>query len=192
METLRQRILQEGRYLGNGILKVDAFLNHQVDPALMLACAREIARRFRGTQPTKVFTAEISGIAPALMTAHVLGVPLVFARKHRPITLPPDSLCTRVPSPTKGGEVELWLSREWMGPSDRVLIVDDFLASGRTIEALARLVQQAGGRVIGIAVLIEKVFQGGRARLQAWNVPIEALVRIARFTEEGRPVFLET
>ncbi len=190
MEELKRRILQEGRHLGQGILKVDAFLNHQVDPQLMMACGQEIARRMVHLQPTKVFTAEISGIAPALTTAYVLGVPLVFARKHRPVTLPPDALHVQVPSPTKGGLADLWLSPEWMHPEDRVLIVDDFLASGRTILALARLVRMAGAQVVGVAVLIEKVFQNGRDALQPLGVPVLSLVRIARF-EGPHVVFAE-
>ncbi len=190
MEELKRRILQEGRHLGQGILKVDAFLNHQVDPQLMMACGQEIARRMAHLRPTKVFTAEISGIAPALATAYVLGVPLVFARKHRPVTLPPEALHVQVPSPTKGGLADLWLSPEWMHPDDRVLIVDDFLASGRTILALARLVRMAGAQVVGVAVLIEKVFQKGRDALQPLGVPVLSLVRIARF-EGPRVVFAE-
>ncbi len=191
MERLKQRILQDGKYLGRGILKVDAFLNHQVDPELMMACGEALARRLSHTRPTKVLTAEISGIAPALAAAYHLGVYLIFARKHRPITLPEDSFHVRVPSPTKGGEVELWLSPEWIGPQDRVLIVDDFLATGQTIEALAQLVRMAGGRVVGVGALIEKVFQKGREHLQYLNVPIESLVRIARFEEDGAIIFAE-
>ncbi len=191
MEELKKRILQEGRYLGRGILKVDAFLNHQVDPALMMACGRAFAQRLGYTRPTKVLTAEISGIAPALAAAYHLGMPLVFARKHRPITLPENSYHVRVPSPTKGGEVELWLSPEWVGPEDRVLIIDDFLASGKTIQALAQLTRLAGGRVVGVGALIEKVFQKGRENLQHLGVPIVSLVRIERFKEDGTIVFYD-
>ncbi len=191
MEELKRRILTEGRYLGRGILKVDSFLNHQVDPVLMMAWGREFAGLLGHTRPTKVLTAEISGIAPALAAAYHLGVPLIFARKHRPITLPENSYHTRVPSPTKGGEVELWLSPEWIGPEDRVLIIDDFLASGQTIQALADLTCQAGGRVVGVGALIEKVFQKGRENLRSLQVPIVSLVRILRFEEDGTIVFAD-
>lgn len=191
MEALQQRIREQGRYLGGGILKVDAFLNHQVDPQLMMVCGEAIAQRFAALAPTKVFTAEISGIAPALMAAYCLGVPLVFARKHRPITLPKNAWREQVPSPTKGGMVDLWLSPEWMTPQDRVLIVDDFLASGRTIVALARLVHRAGAQVLGVAVLIEKVFQQGRVYLRKHlgEVPVYALARIQQFTPTGEVIF---
>ncbi len=191
MEALKQRILAEGRHLGHGILKVDSFLNHQVDPALMMACGEELARRFRPVAPNKVLTAEISGIAPALATAYHLGVPLVFARKHKPITMPEEVYLTYTPSPTKGRIVELMLSPEYVGPGDRILIVDDFLASGATILGLARLAKTAGAQVVGVGALIEKVFERGRERLQAeLNVPIEALARIARF-EGDRIIFAD-
>ncbi|NPA06300.1 MAG: xanthine phosphoribosyltransferase [Chloroflexi bacterium] len=191
MEALKQRILAEGKHLGNGILKVDSFLNHQVDPALMMTCGQELARRFRPVAPNKVLTAEISGIAPAFATAYHLGVPLVFARKHKPITMPEEVYLTYTPSPTKGRIVELMLSPEYVGPGDRILIVDDFLASGATILGLARLARTAGAQVVGVGALIEKVFERGRERLQAeLGVPIEALARIARF-EGDRIIFVD-
>lgn len=190
MQELKERILREGKHLGRGILKVDSFLNHQVDPMLMMACGEVIARRIAFTRPTKVLTAEISGIAPALAAAYHLRIPLVFARKHRPVTMPENAFRTTAPSPTKGGVVELWLSPEWIGARDRVLIVDDFLASGQTILALAELAHRAGAQVVGVAVLIEKVFQEGRKALEPLGVPVEALVRIARFEGE-RIIFVE-
>ncbi len=191
MDALKQRILAEGKHLGNGILKVDSFLNHQVDPQLMMACGAEFARRFAQVGATKVLTAEISGIAPALATAYHLGVPLVFARKHKPITMPEEVFLTYTPSPTKGRIVELMISPEYIGAGDRVLIIDDFLASGATILGLARLAQTAGATVVGVGALIEKTFEQGRARLTAeLGVPIESLARIARF-EGDRIVFAD-
>ena len=184
MQLLKDRILQKGRYLGNGILKVDAFINHQVDPALMMACGEELARRFAHTRPDKVFTAEISGIAPALATAYYLHVPVVFARKHRPVTMPDQIFLTLTPSHTKGREVELMVSPEYMHAGERVLIIDDFLASGETILGLVRLVQAAQAEVVGIGALIEKTFEGGREKLASLGVPIEALARISALSEE--------
>ncbi len=178
MQALQARILAEGRHLGGGILKVDAFINHQVDPALMMACGKALAQRFMPTRPDKVFTAEISGIAPALATGYYLGVPVVFARKHRPVTMPDQIFLTLTPSHTKGREVELMVSPEYLHEGERVLIIDDFLASGETILGLARLVQAAKAQVVGIGALIEKTFEGGREKLAFLGVPIEALARI--------------
>jgi xanthine phosphoribosyltransferase len=188
MELLKQRILNDGKNLGNGILKVDGFINHQVDPGLMDACGRELAARFARLGATKVLTAEISGIAPALTTALHLGLPVVYARKQKPITMPNEIFLTLAPSHTKGRTVELIVSPEYLGAAERVLIIDDFLASGQTILGLARLAQAAGARVVGIGAVIEKSFEGGRAALSGLNVPIEALAIITSM-EEGRIEF---
>lgn len=178
MEELKQRILRDGKYLGNGILKVDGFINHQVDPALMDACGKELARRFKDIGATKVLTAEISGIAPALTTALHLGLPVVYARKTKPITMPDQVFLTLSPSHTKGRMVELIVSPEYLGKGERVLIIDDFLASGATILGLARLAQTAGSALVGIGALVEKSFEGGREALAALGVPIESLACI--------------
>jgi len=190
MDLLKQRILAEGRNLGQGILKVDGFINHQVDPRLMHACGAELAARFGHLGATKVLTAEISGIAPALTTAYHLGLPVVYARKQKPITMPNEIFLTLAPSHTKGRTVELIVSPEYLGASERILIIDDFLASGQTILGLARLAQAAGARVIGIGTLIEKSFEGGRALLAPVGVPIEALAIIANM-DAGQIVFAE-
>ena len=178
MEELKQRIRQDGRNLGNGILKVDGFINHQVDPALMESCGKELASRFANLGATKILTAEISGIAPALMTARYLGLPVVYARKTKPITMPDQVFLTLAPSHTKGRMVELIISPEYLAGHERVLIIDDFLASGATILGLIRLAQTAGAVVVGVGTLIEKVFEGGRATLEAINIPVESLVCI--------------
>ena len=175
MEKLTQRILAEGKNLGGGILKVDSFVNHQVDPVLMEACGKEFARRFQSLNATKVLTAEISGIAPAFTTAAHLGIPIVYARKHKPITMPDQVFLTLTPSHTKGVNVELIVSPEFLGPGERILIIDDFLASGQTIMGLVRLAQAAGADVVGIGALIEKRFEGGREKLREVGVPVEAL-----------------
>jgi xanthine phosphoribosyltransferase len=184
MEALKERIRREGRNLGRGILKVDSFLNHQVDPALMLAVGGALAARFGAMGITKVLTAEISGIAPALTTALALGVPIVYARKTKPITMPQDVFCRRAPSHTKGREVELMVSPEFLGPQDRVLIIDDFLASGQTIMALVYLAQDAGAEVVGIGAVIEKAFEGGRKALEPLGVTVHALVVINQMTDD--------
>jgi len=188
MQALRERILAEGRNLGQGILKVDTFLNHQVDVQLMMAVGQELARRFRSLDATRVLTAEISGIAPALMTALALGVPVVYARKVKPVTMPSQAFRETAPSHTKGRLVELFVSPEILLPTDRVLVVDDFLASGQTIAALIRIVAQAGATLVGIGTVIEKSFEGGRQALASYGVPIEALITI-RSLDDGRIEF---
>lgn len=178
MEQLKARILKDGQNLGNGILKVDGFINHQVDPQLMEACGRELASRFAGVGATKVLTAEISGIAPALVTARYMGLPVVYARKSKPITMPDQVFLTLAPSHTKGRTVELIISPEYLSGGEKVLIIDDFLASGATIMGLVRLAQTAGAVIVGVGTLIEKEFEGGRQALAPLNVPVESLASI--------------
>lgn len=186
---LADRIRRDGRNLGGGILKVDGFINHQVDPRLMDTCGRELARRFAPEGPTKVLTAEISGIAPAVATALHLGIPVVYARKTKPITMPDQVLLTLAPSHTKGRTVELIVSPEYLGSSERVLVVDDFLASGATILGLARLAAAAGARIVGVGALVEKSFEGGRAAVAPLGVPVEALVKVTSM--EGDSIVIE-
>lgn len=178
MEKLKRRILTEGRNLGRGILKVDGFINHQIDTHLMFDVGRELARHFAGAGVTKVITAEISGIAPALATAHALNVPIIYARKTRPVTMTGPVYVEVAPSHTKGSDVFLMVSTEFLGKGDRVLVVDDFLASGATIEALVRLIQHAEATLVGIGAAIEKRFEGGREALAHLDVPVVALAVI--------------
>ena len=185
MQKIKDLIMSEGVYLGNGILKVDSFINHQVDPVLMEECGQEFARRFKAVNPTRILTAEISGIAPALMTARALGIPVVFARKSKPITMPDQVYLTVAPSHTKGVMVELIVSPEYLGRGERVLIIDDFLASGATINGLVRLTQAAGATLVGIGALIEKEFEGGRENFLPLNVQVEALAAITSMDEEN-------
>ena len=188
MQALEQRILADGRNLGEGILKVDSFVNHQVDPALMMACGQEFARLFARTRPTKILTAEISGIAPALTTGLALNIPIVYARKTKPVTMPDTVFLTTAPSHTKKVDVEIMASPEYLQPGERVLIIDDFLATGQTILALARIARAAGAQVVGVGALIEKTFEGGRDALQSLNVPVESLALISDM-RGGRIIF---
>jgi xanthine phosphoribosyltransferase len=182
MQALIDRIKREGANLGDGILKVDGFINHQVDPELMAACGVELASRFADVGATKVLTAEISGIAPALTTAAELGLPVVYARKSKPITMPDQIFLTLAPSHTKGRTVDLIVSPEYLGPNERVLIIDDFLASGQTIMGLVRLARAAGATLAGIGALIEKRFENGRQLLAGLDVPIESLAVITEMS----------
>jgi xanthine phosphoribosyltransferase len=190
MEELRERILRDGKNLGNGILKVDSFVNHQVDPRLMDACGRELARRFADVGATKILTAEISGIAPALMTALHLGLPVVYARKTKPVTMPNAVLLTLAPSHTKGVMTELLVAPEYLAGNERILIIDDFLASGATIMGLVRLAQAAGATIVGVGALIEKTFEGGRSALKSLGVPVKSLVCITSL-EDDKIIFGE-
>jgi xanthine phosphoribosyltransferase len=178
MQALRERIEAEGQNLGGGILKVDGFINHQVDPQLMQACGEAFAEAFKEVGATKILTAEISGIAPAVMTGLHLGLPVVYARKTKPITMPDQVLLTLAPSHTKGRMVELIVSPEYLSGKERVLIIDDFLASGATIQGLVQLVHTAGSDVVGIGTLVEKTFEGGRRVLENLNIPVISLVAI--------------
>jgi xanthine phosphoribosyltransferase len=184
MEALKARILKDGKNLGNGILKVDGFINHQVDPHLMDQCGRQLAQKFKQLGATKVLTAEISGIAPALTTAYHLGLPVVYARKHKPITMPDQVFLTLTPSHTKGRTVELIISPEYLAGGEKLLIIDDFLATGATILGLVRLAQTAGAKIVGIGALIEKSFEGGRDALAHLSVPIESLACIQSMQDD--------
>jgi xanthine phosphoribosyltransferase len=179
MEQLKERIRKEGKNLGNGILKVDGFINHQVDPVLMDACGREFSKRFNGIGATKILTAEISGIAPAITTGFHMELPVVYARKSKPITMPDQVFLTLTPSHTKGRTVELIVSPEYLAGGEQILIIDDFLASGATILGLVRLAQTAGATIVGIGALIEKSFEGGREALSFLNVPVESLAEVS-------------
>jgi xanthine phosphoribosyltransferase len=192
MKALQHRIEAEGRNLGSGILKIDSLLNHQLDPQLMYEMGVEIGRRFQSTKVDRILTAEISGIAPALMAGYALNVPVVYARKIKPITMFGPVFLETAPSHTKGAEVNLLVSAEFMPPDQDVLIIDDFLATGKTLRALARIIESARSRVAGVAVVVEKTFEGGRAFMveKGYTMPIEALVQITSM-EHGRIEFAD-
>lgn len=190
MSILKTRIMQEGRNLGGGILKVDGLINHQVDPAIMDECGQALAACFAGVGATRVLTAEISGIAPALMTALYMKIPVVYARKTRPITMPDTVYLTIAPSHTKGRNVELIVSPEYLKKDEKVIIIDDFLATGATIQGLVRLTQAAGAEVCGIGALIEKTFEGGREALAYLGVPIISLVKITNM-DDGKIIIAD-
>lgn len=181
MQALKERIRAEGRNLGNGILKIDSLLNHQIYPELMYEMGKEMAARFAGVQVDRILTVEISGIAPAVMTGLAMNVPVVYARKLKPITMSGPVFLETAPSHTKGGEVSLLVSAEFLHPGERVLIIDDFLASGKTLMALARMITSAQSTIAGVGVVVEKSFEGGRelmAKAGYGDVQIEALATI--------------
>lgn len=188
MQSLLERIQQEGKYLGNGILKVDSFLNHQLYPDLTMQMGQAFCERLttigvKGV--SKIITAETSGIAPALTASIAFNVPLVFARKKRPITMPDGFYSAEAPSHTKGGITTLMISPEYLHATDKVVIIDDFLASGLTTEALVKAIQQSGAKIVGIGAVIEKAFEGGRKRLEPLGIPIVSLAVIEKMDEHG-------
>lgn len=188
MKELRDRIAAEGQNLGGGILKVDAFLNHQLDPELTLGMGRAFRERFARLgveRVTKIVTAEVSGIAPGLATGIALGVPVVYARKKRPITMPATVFETQAPSHTKGDVTKLIVSPEYLSATDRVLLIDDFLATGLTVDALADLVEAAGAELLGIGCVIEKSFEGGRDLLEKRGVPVVSLAVVEAMDDDG-------
>ncbi len=185
MQALKDKIRAEGQYLGDGILKIDGILNHQMDPKLVQQMGQEIARRFEYANPTRILTAEVSGIAPAVMAALALDVPVVYARKHKPVTMYGPIFLETAPSHTKGGEVHLMVAAEYLPAGERVLIVDDFLASGKTLFALARMVLSAKCELVGIAAVVEKAFEDGRKILtEKFGVPIESLAIITHLDDD--------
>ena len=188
MKLLEDKILQEGKVLGDDILKVDSFVSHQVDVNLMEELGKDMAEHFRGQGVTKVFTIEASGIAPALFTARALEVPLVILKKQHAETLDTEVWQTEVVYYTKDTSYRLTLAKNYISDSDHVLIVDDFLANGEAATGAVRLIRKAHATVAGIGVLIEKTFQPGREKLESQGIPVYAQARIRAF-EGGKVVF---
>ena len=178
MELLKQRINEEGLVLNNRVLKVDSFLNHQIDPGLFQAIGKEIADRYRDAGIQRIVTIEASGIA------------LAFARKKKSILMVDDVYHSVVYSYTKEENYDITISKKFLPAGEKVLIIDDFLASGEAAMGLAKLVQDAGDTVVGMAIAIEKSFQPGRERLEKAGYRVESLVRIKEFKDD-RCVFVE-
>lgn len=184
MELLKKKILEEGIVISDQILKVDSFLNHQIDPMLMQAIGEEFARRFSNEGVTKVFTLEASGIAVAIMTGLALKVPVVFAKKRRPSTLTGKAYFGRIHSFTKGDDVDIMVSANYLNDSDRVLVIDDFLATGEASRGMIEIISQAGATLVGVGIVIEKTFQQGGNSLRDEGVRVESLAGIAKL-EKG-------
>lgn len=190
MEKLVERIKTHGNVLGEGVLKVDQFLTHQVDYELMKEIGTVFAQRVQGSGITKVVTIEASGIAPALYTAEQLQVPMIFARKAKSLTMDEELLTASVYSFTKQVTSQVSISKKFLSSEDTVLIIDDFLANGQAAKGLIELCQQAGANVVGIGIVIEKSFQSGRQLLEEMGIPVVSLARIASLSE-GQVSFLE-
>lgn len=190
MRLLEERIKKDGQVLGEDVLKVDNFLNHQVDPELMAAMGEEFKRLFEGAPITKILTVESSGIAPAVFSGLAFHVPVVFARKHKSLTLQDNMYSATVYSYTKKVNNHISISKKFLNENDRVLVIDDFLANGQAVEGLLEIIDQAGAQLEGVGIVIEKTFQKGRELLDQRDIHVESLARIAAF-EQGEVVFLD-
>lgn len=190
MKKLEERILQDGNVLGENILKVDSFLTHQVDFSLMKEIGQVFAEHFRDEGITKVVTIEASGIVPAVYTAEALGVPMIFAKKSKNITMTEGILTAEVYSFTKQVTSTVSIAGKFLESSDKVLVVDDFLANGQAAKGLTKIIEEAGAEVAAVGIVIEKSFQDGRSLLEAQGQTVLSLARIDRF-ENGKVVFRE-
>jgi len=178
VHALEQKILAEGIVLSEEVLKVDSFLNHQIDPVMMQQIGQEFARLFKDAGITKIITIEASGIAPAVMAGLELGVPVIFARKYQSLTLKDDLYRSKVFSFTKQTESTIAISKKHINAADKVLVIDDFLANGQAALGLADLIHQAEASVVGIGIVIEKSFQPGRDILLEKGYRVESLARV--------------
>lgn len=179
MDLLQQKIRNEGKVLSDTVLKVDSFLNHQIDPKLMLAIGKEYAARFADSGITKILTLESSGIAPATMAALELGVPVIFARKRKSLTLVDQLYSAKVYSFTKKETNEISVSKTYLAANDTVLIIDDFLANGQAVLGLLDLVEQADAKLAGVGIVIEKGFQDGGKEIRERGIRLESLAIIS-------------
>ncbi len=185
MKLLEERILKDGEVRPGGILKVDSFLNHQIDASLLFAMAKEWKRLYVGEKINKILTVESSGIAIAAMAGYVFSCPLVFAKKNRSKNISEDVWSAEVESFTHGGTNTIVVSKEYLRPEDHVLIVDDFLATGAALIGLKSICEASGAHLVGAGIAIEKVFQGGGEKLRAQGLRIESLARIAAMTDDS-------
>ncbi len=191
MEILKQRIIKDGRGAEGGVLKVDSFLNHQMDIPLLNAIGEEFQRRFTGEQVTKILTIEASGIGIAVIAAQHFGnVPVVFAKKTKSRNLDGDLYTAQVQSFTRGTTYEIQVSKKFLGPQDKVLILDDFLAKGQALQGLLKIVEESGAKLVGCGIVIEKGFQEGGKNLREKGIRIESLAIISEITE-GKVTFAD-
>lgn len=183
MQQLRDRIKTDGKVLSAEVLKVDSFLNHQIDPELMLAIGEEYASRFAAEGITKILTIESSGIAPAVMAGLKMGIPVVFARKKKSLTLTDGLYSSEVHSFTKNVTNEISVSKDFITEKDHLLIIDDFLANGQAVLGLLDIVEQAGASIAGVGIVIEKGFQPGGKLIRERGIRLESLANIKSLNE---------
>lgn len=191
MELLQKAIQERGTIIGDAIVKVDSFLNHEMDTALLYEVGQEFRRQFQHKPVTKIVTIEAGGIAPALMVGLAFNVPVVYAKKQKSLTMKGDVYVESVYSFTKQVHSDVTISKDRLSPEDHVLIIDDFLANGEAAAGLISILNQAGATVAGIGIVIEKSFQKGRSRLEELGIEVVSLARIARIGE-GKIEFLNS
>ena len=191
MELLKRRIRTDGTVKGNDVLKVDSFLNHQMDVALFEEIGKEFLRRFDGCGVNKILTIEASGIGIACVTAQFFHCPVIFAKKSQTKNIAGEVYTTKVESFTHGRVYDVIVSKQYLGPGDKVLIIDDFLANGAALEGLIDLVGQSGAELAGAGIVIEKAFQPGGDRIRAKGVRVEALARVKSMSEETGVEFVD-
>ncbi|MFC5603200.1 xanthine phosphoribosyltransferase [Sporosarcina koreensis] len=190
MKQLQEKIMQEGKVLSDQVLKVDSFLNHQIDPPLMKAVGEEFAERFKEDGITKILSIESSGIAPAMMTGLVLGVPAIFARKRKSLTMSDHLFTADVHSFTKNETNEISVSKDFLKKGDKILVIDDFLANGQAVLGLLDIVEQAEAELVGVGIVIEKGFQPGGTMIREKGIRVESLA-ILESLEDGKVEFRE-
>lgn len=191
MKLFEEKIKADGKIYAGDILKVDSFVNHQIDVKLMNELGREFYRRFAADGVNKILTIEASGIGIACLAAQYFGAPVVFAKKSRTSNLAPDVYSAQVVSYTHGNTNNILVSKDYLKASDRVLIIDDFLATGEALFGLANLVEQAGATLIGAGILIEKSYQDGARRAKEKGIRVESLARISSMDPERGITFVE-
>ena len=185
MKLLEARIQQDGTVRGTEVLKVDRFLNHQIDVKLLQEIGQEFQRLFGDCGVTKILTIEASGIGIACMTAQYFEVPVIFAKKNKTKNIAGDVYTSKVESFTHGQVYDIIVSKEFLHPEDRVLLIDDFLANGSALQGLIHLVRDAGATLVGAGICIEKAFQPGGDLIRGMGVRVESLARVARMSEAG-------
>ncbi|MBQ0037190.1 MAG: xanthine phosphoribosyltransferase [Clostridiales bacterium] len=186
MEQLKERIRREGKVLPGNIIKIDGFLNHRVDMKLLSDIADEFAKHFDISKVTMILTAEASGIALASMCAYKYGVPMIFAKKAKSDNIESGLIQSEIFSYTYKKRVTLLVSQEWLGPDERVLIIDDFMANGMAVGGLVDIVKKAGAELVGIGIAVEKGFQGGGDKFRAMeDIPYKALAVIEKADQNG-------
>lgn len=191
MELLKERIKRDGRVLPGNVLKVDSFLNHQIDVELISACGAEWHRLYQADGVTRILTIEASGIGIACLTAEHFHVPVVFAKKSKSSNIGNEFYTSRVVSYTHGGTYDVMVSRQYIHPGDRVLIIDDFLANGSALNALIDIVEQASATVVGAGIAIEKSYQRGGAAIRERGYRVESLARVRAMDEQSGVTFDE-
>lgn len=184
MKLLQERIVKDGQIEAGNILKVDSFLNHQIDVSLLEEIGKEFHRQFAGQTVNKILTIEASGIAIACIAARYFQVPVVFAKKTRSLNIAGDVYTAKVESFTHKNTNDIIVSKKFLSPGDRVLIVDDFLANGKAILGLAKLVEQAGATLVGAGVVIEKGFQDGGKRIREAGIDLHSLAIVEEMSTE--------